>query len=300
MALQLTLTTDRAQVRVVPHLGGGLSAFDWLAGDTPTPIFRAWNGVNDPSTLACIPMLPWWARLSRGGFAWRGRFHPVPLTDPGDSHPLHGDGWRSPWRVVARDDHRVLLGLRSQAIAPFDYEAELEYGLVDATLSVRLSLCNRASEPLPHGLGLHPWLPRTDDVTLHAVADGTWLEQPPALPRTLEADAIPTDWNFSQPRRLPARFVDNCFTGWDGRAVVAWPSRGCQLEIAADPATLRYHVYAPGPERPIFCFEQVSHVIDALNLAASPEQSGLRVLEPGESTEMTVRYHASAIESPAP
>jgi aldose 1-epimerase len=294
---EATLSTRQAQVRVVPELGGGLAAFDWVADGAPVPMFRRWNGADDPATLACVPMVPWWARISGGGFTWRGRFHPIARTDPSDSHPLHGDGWRSPWTTTSHDAQRIVIGLRSRAVPPFDYEAELEYTLVDATLGIRLSLHNRASEPLPYALGLHPWLPRTEDVTLHAVAQGTWPEQPPELPTTTQASPIPSDWDFARPRPLPARFVDNCFDGWDARAVVAWPKRGCQLEVTCDPGISRYHLYAPGPERPIFCFEQVSTVIDALNLAAPCEQTGLRVLAPDEQTQMSVRYRASELRS---
>ena len=56
-----------------------------------------------------------------------------------------------------------------------------------------------------------------------------------------------------------------------------------------------YHVYSLDADCPIFCFEQVSHVIDALNLPGTPEETGLRVLAPGEETGMSVRYAAERL-----
>jgi aldose 1-epimerase len=296
MAEVLRIETPYVQADVLPALGGSLAGFDLKRGDEALPVFRRWTGESEsPRTFSLIPMLPWWARISGGGFHWDGKFWPIERNDPEDTHPLHGDAWRSPWQVTHRTAARVALRLRSTAVPPFDYESRLEYALLGAALEVRLSIANCADFPLPYGLGLHPWFPRTADITLQASATGTWLEQPPFLPTKAEPDPIPPAWNFGRARRLPPDFIDNSFAGWDGHARIEWPDRGCAVSVEADPDIKMYHVYSLGADCPIFCFEQVSHIIDALNLPAAPEETGLRVLAPGEESGMWVRYTAERL-----
>lgn len=293
MTQLLTIENDDAVVEVLPCLGGSLAAFDLKRGGDRLPIFRRWSGDSEnPRTFASIPMVPWFARISGGGITWDGGFYPIERNDPEDTHPLHGDGWRSPWEVAETSAVRVSLQLRSRAIPPFDYLAKLVYALSDATLEVRLSIRNCAGRPVPFGMGLHPWFPRTPDVTLQARATGTWLPQPPDLPTEVQPDPLPPAWDFSTPRRLPAEFIDNSFAGWDGQARVEWPDQGYAVSVEAEPGIRLSHLYAPGPDIPIFCFEPITHLIDAFNLPGAPEEKGLRLLAPGEETGMWVRYKA--------
>jgi aldose 1-epimerase len=293
MTERLTIETADACVEILPALGGSLAAFDLKATSGRLPVFRRWSGESENArTFSLIPMVPWFARISGGGIHWAGKFYPIARNDPEDTHPLHGDGWRSPWEVVEHTRDRVRLRLRSRAIPPFDYESNLDYVLTDATLEIRLSIRNLATMPVPYGMGLHPWFPRTPDVTLQARTTGTWLPQPPELPTKVEPDPLPPDWDFTEVRHLPAEFVDNSFSGWDGRARIEWPSQQYAVSIQADPAIRLTHFYSLGADCPIFCFEQVTHQIDAFNLPGEPEEKGLRVLAPGEETGMWVRYAA--------
>ena len=114
-------------------------------------------------------------------------------------------------------------------------------------------------------------------------------------PTRPEPDPIPPGWDFSQGQPLPTEFIDNSFTGWDGAARITWPKQRYSVNIEADPAIELTHVYAPGPELPFFCFEQITHMIDAFNIPAPPEKTGLRVLGPGEGTGMWVRYSAQRL-----
>ena len=297
MTERLILENADARVEVLPRLGGSLAAFDLKRGGDRLPVFRRWSGESEnPRTFSLIPLVPWFARISGGGIDWDGEFYPIDRNDPDDTHPLHGDGWRSPWQVPEQTPDRVSLRLRSRAIPPFNYEAKLDYALSGATLEVRLSIRNCAAMPVPYGMGLHPWFPRTPAVTLQARTTGTWLPQPPELPTKVEPDPLPPEWDFSKGRPLPAEFVDNSFSGWDGRARIDWPEQGYTVSIEAVPAIRLTHFYSLGKDCPIFCFEQITHLIDAFNLPGTPEEKGLRVLEPGRETAMWVRYKAESIK----
>lgn len=296
MARIISIESADAVVDVMPELGGSLGGFDLKRGEERLPVLRRWSGEStSPRTFSCIPMVPWWARIGGGGFTFDGTFYPIANNDPEDTHPLHGDGWQSPWEVVEQGPQRVALRLRSRAIPPFDYESNLVYALDGPTLEARLSIRNCADRRLPYGFGLHPWFTRKPHMTLHAHATGTWLPQPPVLPTSATPDPLPAKWDFNQGRELPPDFIDNSFAGWDDHGRIEWPDQGYAVDIEADPAIRIYHVYSLGADCPIVCFEQVSTVIDALNLPGTPEETGLRILQPGEETGMWVRYTASRI-----
>ena len=61
---------------------------------------RRWDGESEnPRSLASSPMVPWFNRISGGGFTFGGEFYPIAPNDPLEPFPLHGDGWHSPWEV---------------------------------------------------------------------------------------------------------------------------------------------------------------------------------------------------------
>src|SRR6218665_161916 len=68
-----------------------------------------------------------------------------------------------------------------------------------------------------------------------------------------------------------------------------WPRRGLALEVGADAPLNRYVFYSPGAEADFFCFEPVSHDIDAHN-RASPQQAGLVALDEGADLRLSARF----------
>jgi aldose 1-epimerase len=296
MSDRIAIETDEALVEIVPRLGGSLAAFDLKRDKEALPIFRRWTGESEnPRALASSPMVPWFNRISGGGFNFGGKFYPVEPNDPLEPVPLHGDGWMSPWDVVEKKPDHVVLRLRSRAIPPFDYEATQTISLVGAALDIDLSLRHHGQVPIPYGLGLHPWLVRTPGVTLEAKATGMWLEQPPEFPPKTEPAPMPDKWNFNTARPLPDDFIDNGYAGWDGRGRIVWSDRKVALDVEADAGTRYYHAYSLGKDSPVFCFEPVTHPNNAHCKPGTPEANGLRVLAPGATTSMRTRFAARAL-----
>src|SRR5262249_26969735 len=86
--------------------------------------------------------------------------------------------------------------------------------------------------------------------------------------------------------------LDNCFTGWGRHAVVRWPERGARLVMTVEGPLDFLVLYTPAGGG-VFCGEPVSHVTDAVNLAAAGcPDTGLRTLEPGETLAATITLTA--------
>ncbi len=294
MTERLVLETADAIVEIVPRIGGSLSAFDLKRSGERVPILRRWTGEwENPRALASGPMLPWFNRIPGGGFTFGGRFYPIAKNDPLDEFPLHGDGWSAPWEVTSHDSTRATLRLRSRAIPPFDYEATQAISLAGATLDMTLTVKHLGAEPLPYGLGQHPWFVRTPATRLHAPATGVWSAQPPQFPANMKTDPLPEKWDFRKPHALPPDLIDNGFAGWNGRARIDWPDRGVAVDVEADSGARFYQIYSPDGNAPFFCFEPVTHPNGALAMPGTPEENGLRVLRTGEETALRVRLAAA-------
>jgi aldose 1-epimerase len=277
---------------IVPSLGGALARFDLIRDGAPLPLFRPWPdaGTDDPGRLASIVLVPWSNRISGGGFEFGGRFHPLAANFPGEPFPIHGIGWTSSWSVTARSAARATLELLSDGPGPYRYRAVLDYALDVSSLTMSLSVTNEADIALPFGAGFHPWLPRTPGTQLIAPAASVWLEDADHLPTGSVPVSTREDWDFSLPQTLPPGWVNNGFAGWNRRATVEWRDRGLALDIAASNRLNTYVLYSPGREADFFCFEPLSHVVDAHNLPGGPAANGLAVLAPGETLSASCRF----------
>ncbi|HWY81684.1 MAG TPA: aldose 1-epimerase [Roseiarcus sp.] len=216
-----------------------------------------------------------------------GRFHRLEPNLPSEPYPIHGNGFSSAWSVKDASAEKVELLLRSNGPGPFCYEAWATYALDAGALSMRLSVGNLGPEPLPFGLGFHPWLVRTPGTLLQAKAKWVVLENSDHLPDGEAPVASRVEWDFAAPRALPADWINNAFLGWDGRATIVWSDRELALEMEADGPLSTYIVYSPCAKADFFCFEPVTHPVDAHNLPGGPAANGLTILAPQETVSAT-------------
>ena len=292
--MAVSLSNGRARIVVRPDLGAGLTAFEVMQGEDWQPIFRTVDPrTAHPFALSSILLVPFSGRVSGGGFSFDGDFHALSRNMDTEAYPLHGSGFSSPWRVVAEGAESINLALSADGPGPFRFDAAVTYRLVDTGLVMALDITNRAAIRLPYGAGFHPWFVRDADTTLVAPAGNVWLERADHLPKARETVVVHPDMDFSRPRRLPARWINNWFDGWNRKARIAWPGRGLAADIEASEALNRYVVFSPA-DADFVCFEPVTHPVDAFNLPGEPQDHGLKVLEPGESltVSMCVSVHA--------
>ena len=276
----VTLANPYLRIDVAPQLGGGLTRFDWRNGGVLEPVFRRCEQVSartDPDDLACYPLLPYSNRIGGGHFRFGGRDVEVPCNRSCEPLPIHGDGWLAHWSVEKAERERVRLVLDRSRSVPYAYRAALAYALDGATLSVTLEVENAGRDPLPFGLGLHPFLARDASTELSAPASGLWLAGDDWLP--VRHVPAPPAWQFGVAYPLPEQLVNHAFSGWSGRAAVVWARRRLSLVVSAN--TDYYVLYTP-PHADFFCFEPVDHPINAVNLAGGGDANGMTVLARGE------------------
>jgi len=284
---------------VAPDVGGGLARFDWLETDPPTPLFRACPNPAQarPFDLGCNLLVPWCGRVAGGGFSFGGRRHKLPLTVPGEALPIHGDGLSSVWQVEEAAGNWATLVLPEHDLGPYRYAARVTYTLADGGLRITLEATHAGGDPLPYGLGLHPWFRRTPGTRLHAPSTTVTLENSRHLPAGDVAVAARPDWDFNAPRHLPRAWINNEFAPWPGRAEILWDDLGVALDVDAvdEPRLRRYLLYSPASDASFWCFEPVTHAVDAHNAGTQAEALGLVVLHRGETLRIACKFSPKAV-----
>ncbi|MCZ8093257.1 MAG: aldose 1-epimerase [Acidovorax sp.] len=283
---------------LVPTLGGSVAA--WQMDHAASPegrlnLWRPWDGAAaDLYQMASFAMVPWSNRISGGGFAQGGQFHPMQPNRAGEPYPIHGDGWLQPWDGRQVADDTLEMSLRSDRFQgnPYDYEAVQTFRLVPGGLDQQVLVRHLGAEPMPYGLGLHPWFLRTPRTRISAPVASVWLCGDDPLPVRQTAD-FPPGWDLNAGISAHGDLIDNAYTGWGGTAQIDWPEWGVRLQahmpdFAQDGEAGQHYclIYRP-PQGSAFCFEPITQPIDAFNL---PGQPGLRVLAAGEVLRLSVQW----------
>lgn len=272
---------------MAPERGGSILAFEWRGQPLMRPTHGA--GILD---VACFPLVPFSNRIAGGRFGWGGReiaLEPnFPEVDP--CNPIHGFGWLSAWDVLNIGDGELRLEHRHAASAwPWSYRAELVYALDAQGLRAQLFLTNQSAEPMPAGLGFHPYFPRAGTTRYHGLHRGELRSDASAMPLELDLKEGPKDW--WQGAAVGSRSVDTVYTGREGALEVFWPERDLALRISPSDNLSDTCVYVPEGED-WFCVEPVSHMTDALNRPDAP--APMASLAPEETLAVEMRLQAFA------
>jgi aldose 1-epimerase len=283
----LILEDGLTRLTLAPGIGG--SIVNWSVLESGQPLLRPSDdealAAATPRRLACYPLAPWSNRIGNGGFETPDGWLALAPNSANDLLPIHGSAWQQPWTVVEHSPRHVCLQLDSQT--PFAYRAQLRYTLQDGRLSIELSTTQLDTRAAWHGLGLHPYLPRTAHTRLQAKASQVWLCDDAGLPSRLQD--LPAEWDFRHGNTLPRTRLDNGFTEWDGHSVIRQQDLGYELHCHATGCEY-FLVFCP-PGLDFFCFEPVSHPVNAHHLPGHP---GLQLLQQGESMTLgfSLQYQA--------
>lgn len=276
----LHLETATSRVVISPDLGGGVVSFEAITELGLKPVLRPVQTSNpNLFDIALNLLVPFSNRISGGGFSFDEKFYHLEANLENEPFPIHGDGFQKPWSVVSSDQTHVKLQLTNGAFGPFRYSAKVIYELIDACLTTTLTVTNNG-EKLPFGGGFHPWFPRYSDTKVQFVADTVWLEDSRHLPMDEIAIQRKGPWDYSKARTLPSKLINNAFTNWQGLANIFQPSLGIKMQVAAQQPLSTAIMYSPNSGSDFFCFEPVSHIVDAHN---QPTQPSLKILVNGET-----------------
>ena len=269
-------------------IGGSIARFDWIQpGASRIPLMRGCHsGSINVLEAACFPLVPFVNRIRDSRFSFRGREILLAPNMAGDPTVLHGQGWLSPWNVLfARDAEAELVFEHQAGEWLWTYEARQHFLLDEGGLTVILSCLNTSTEPMPCGLGQHPYFPCGESTMLDTDVTHVWEIDEQVLPTA----KVPAAGRFGLgDRKVCGQALDHGFGGWGGEARLSDPDWPAELIMSSADAHF-FQLYSPR-DGGLFVAEPVSHANAALN---EPEECwpelGLRVLEPGEEMSLTMR-----------
>jgi aldose 1-epimerase len=287
MDTKISISAGNLRLQLSPSIGGAISAFEWTADGAARPILRKCNSpLEKVLDASSFPLVPYVNRIRGGRFSFRGREVVIAPNMPGDPSPLHGQGWLNPWQVEQSSGSAAALSYRHAAGEwPWTYEARQEFALDGGGLSLRLTCRNTSDEPMPCGLGQHPYFPCGPETRIDTRAECAWTIDEHVLP----VDKVPAEGRYDLRNRLACgQDLDNGWDGWAGSARMTDPDWPYDVELSSPEARF-FQLYSP-PAGGIFVAEPVTHANAALN---APEVQwpalGMRVLGPGESMSLDMR-----------
>ena len=283
----LILRAGSLELRLNPSIGGSIEAFEWFEEDRSIPLLRKCNS-REPSVLdmACFPLVPFVNRIRRGQFTFRGHSVALQPNMAADISPLHGQGWLNPWSVVSHGNQDAELRFVHEAGEwPWRYEALQVLALDELGLSARLMCRNLSDEPMPCGLGFHPYFPCGPETVLDTEVEVAWEIDEHVLPTR----KVPASGRYDlRHRAVCGQNLDNGFGKWGGLARITDP--GWPVRIALSSPTARFfQLYSP-ESGGIFVAEPVTHANAALNAPQNDwPELGMEVLEPGDEMALEMR-----------
>jgi aldose 1-epimerase len=290
MSRRIRLANHVFEIELAPDIGGCVTAFRTL-GPKAGPIFRdAPADLTDAVNASAFPLVPFCNRIRDGRFSFRGREVRLQPNMAGDPSPLHGQGWRGAWRVLTETERCVELGFsHTPGEWPWAYEARQRFQLNATGLTYTLTLHNTSSEPMPAGLGLHPYFPCDGDTVISTRVETVWTVDDKVLPVAQEPAVGRYDLHE---RRINGAGLDNGYGGWDGAADMRWPDRSLSVAMTS-PGARFFQVYAPASGG-VFVAEPVTHANAALNQPESEWPAlGIVVLQPGGMMDLVARFDVS-------
>jgi len=289
----VTLRSRGTGLTLAPLAGGSIARFwtegkdrtiEWMRPASATALQR-----RMPLDMSCFPLVPYSGRICDGRFKFQGRDVVLPLNFLPERHSIHGHSWLLPWKVIHAEDTLAALEYHHQADDwPWAYRTSQDFILEPNQLTLEMSLTNLGPGPMPAGIGPHPYFMRTPKASVTAGIGKMWLDESEFMP-TKAVDPPPSH-DLRKGIRVDAVAMDNCFGGWDRKAVIAWPEWQARLTMTADAPLDFLVVYTPAKHN-FFCVEPVSHAPDAVNnVNAGRTDTGFQVLEQGKTMRVTIRF----------
>ncbi len=279
---QFEITFDDA-LAVVTEVGAGLRAFA-VSG---RPYLETFDPDTRPPLGAGTVLVPWPNRTAAGRWSWQDQPQQLTLSEPARGNAIHGLLRYTYYQVGERAADTITLQAKvaAQPGWPVPLATSVRYAVGPEGLTVTHTVRNIGAEPVPFGVGAHPYLRAadsdTDDCEL-TLAGASLLPLRDGLPT---GPARPDgELDFRTGRALRGLALDHAFGDCqptDGRIRHRLAGPDGAVELWADPDFGWVQVFTPGefPGRGrAVAVEPMTCPPDALNSGV-----GLLTVEPGTS-----------------
>jgi aldose 1-epimerase len=273
---ELRVGHEPLEAVLLPEAGARLHRLRAFGQDLlRTPASPA-DHLREPFFWGGYVMAPWCNRIAAGATDVNGRTVRLE-SNFADGSAIHGQVYAMPW-----NEREAGLSVRAGGDGwPWPYEVTLAAGVHDTRLSLRWRLTNLADEPMPAGLGFHPWWRRPVQVRVPGGQAYTSNFAPAVEPE-------PVSGRFDlRALRAPADGLDGTWTDAAAPLELAWPEIGVRATISAS-ADARYVAVATPADLDAIAVEPQTHAPDGLRRLLDGRTDGLAMLPAGASLALAV------------
>lgn len=271
------MSSEELVVELLPAVGGRCHRVQAFGRDLLRVPEDASVLGEDPFFWGWYPLVPWSNRVPGAQLAWRGRHIHLPANYP-DGSALHGLAYAAPWSVRAPGDYEFRY---AGGAFPWDHTARQTWTVEGPTLTQVLTVENQSGQPMPAGLGIHPWWLADGRLEVHVPCrqaydcrDGLAIG-PPVPARPL---AGPVPWG-----------TDHLFTGLEANEVLLrWPDWDIEAVLAFSGPADHVHV-AAFEHAGAVAVEPVTHAGDGHRRLEDGEPGAIDVLLPGATLSVEYR-----------
>jgi aldose 1-epimerase len=275
---ELRFSSGAVEVTVLPEIGARLHRLRAFGHDLL-------HSPDDPATHRADPffggayvMAPWCNRLDASPTDVGGRQVELEANFP-DGTAIHGQVYARPW--TRRDDGSLHVSAGGDGW-PWQYEVTQRIAVHEQTVRIGLALRNGSAEPMPAGLGLHPWFRRPLSVAIRAAE-----VYPDNLVTGSASQPVSGAWDL----RAMGEMAPDLDATWvrleEPPVELAWPEIGVAATMRLSAPT-RCIVAASPAGRDAVAVEPQTHAPQGLRRLLSGQPDGLAWLAPGARLEVVV------------
>jgi len=267
------------EVEVLPDAGARIHRLRVFGADLLSAPDDPAAHLADPFFSGAYVMAPWCNRIDPGPVRVGNRSVALVPNFPGGS-AIHGQVYARRWDRTGPGSFRIRGGEDGW---PWAYEAGLAVAVANRSVTIALTLANRSPDPMPGGLGLHPWFRRPVEVAIHGDSVFPSNADTPALPVPV---AGPLDV-----RRIGALTpgVDATWTDLaDPPVELKWPHLGLRATMHVD-APVVYIVAASVTQADAIAVEPQTHAPQGLRRLLAGEPGALAMVDPGATLRLVIQ-----------
>ena len=287
--------------------GFGFNCFEFRVPRGDRSIDVLWSAADfasgrERAAGSGIPILfPFPGRIPGTIFRWQDQDYPLAAGD-GRGNAIHGFVLDRPWRVIDQTETKVTGQFQASCDDaallrswPADFRITVSYEVGNATLESCITVENPDDSQLPCGLGTHPYF----RLPLGGGSGGDCVVRLPVAERWELSEMLPTGSRLQVANAAAYQAgvpfaditMDDVFTRLRFaddlcQASISDPGSGASMSLEFDRAFRECVVYTP-PHREAICIEPYTCVPGGFALEGV--DTGLRILDPGESFQAKVR-----------
>jgi aldose 1-epimerase len=288
---ELRFSSEDLEAVVLPEVGARLHRLRAFGHDIlRTPDDRYEHG-DDPFFWGSYVMAPWGGRIQAGTANLGWRKIALEANFP-DGSAIHGQVYDRPWQ--RRPDGTLHIRAGGDGW-PWVYEVGLRMEAVQRSLLMELTMTNRSADPMPAGLGMHPWFRRPLSVAIHggSVHPLNTATSPPADPEPVHG---------AYDLRKLGTMADDLDATWADLAEppveLQWPQEGIRATMRIASPTIYVVAASPGNVDAI-AVEPQTHAPQGLRRLLRNEPGGLTMLESGQELSLGVELAFERVEDAA-